>query len=215
MTSRAGVRQHPILSTEVVDADGKHRQGLRVFCDTRGQSVPLDVCRDCPSCIELNERGGEAGSWVRCTPPPELVPEGPAPSGRALRRGVVAVGQTVLVREIVALFVEHSIHMVVVTDDDGRVGGVVHESQLVRQIQDYRHAGERATRLGWEETVLEPASAIMYPAATILENVPLRTALAAMATAHQRQLLVIDEQGFPVGVLVDVDALHALHGRGD
>jgi predicted transcriptional regulator len=55
----------------------------------------------------------------------------------------------------------------------------------------------------------------MRPAATIAENIPLRTALAAMATAHQRQLLVLDAHGFPVGVLFDVDALHALYGRDD
>lgn len=87
----------------------------------------------------------------------------------------------------------------------------MHESQLLPQIQDHAHAGSGAVRLGWDSTVVEPASAIMFPAATILESVALRTALAAMASAPQRQLLVVDEQGLPVGVLVDVDALHALH----
>jgi CBS-domain-containing membrane protein len=34
-----------------------------------------------------------------------------------------------------------------------------------------------------------------------------------MSTAHHRQLVVLDDQGAPVGVLFDVDALHALYGR--
>jgi predicted transcriptional regulator len=62
---------------------------------------------------------------------------------------------------------------------------------------------------------LEPASALMLPAATIAESLPLRTALSAMTTAHQRQLLVLDERGVPVGILFDVDALHAIYGRDD
>lgn len=151
---------------------------------------------------------------VRCAPPEESIPPYPAPTGRALHRGVIAVDEGVLVRDIVALFAERGLRLVVVTDVDGRAGGVVHESQLVPQIQDHAHSrGGGPTR--WESVSLEPASALMLPAATIAESIPLRTALAAMSTAHQRQLLVVDKQGFPVGVLFDVDALHALYGRDD
>jgi predicted transcriptional regulator len=53
----------------------------------------------------------------------------------------------------------------------------------------------------------------MYPAATVAEHVSLRAAVDAMATGHQRQLLVIDDEDRPIGILVDVDALHALHAK--
>jgi CBS-domain-containing membrane protein len=152
---------------------------------------------------------------VRCAPPEESVPVTLTPTGRALHRGVIAVDEAVLVRDIVALFVERRLRLVVVTDVDGRVGGVVHESQLLRQIQEHARPSADATRLGWEAMDLEPVSALMHPATTVTENIPLRTALAAMTTAHLRQLLVLDEHGYPVGVLFDVDALHALYGRGD
>jgi CBS domain-containing protein len=128
---------------------------------------------------------------------------------------VVAVDESVLVRDVVALFVERGLRLVVVTDVDGRAGGIVHESQLLRQIQESAHSPVSATHLGWDSIDLEPASALMRPATTIAENIPLRTALAAMTTGHHRQLLVLDEDGFAVGVLFDVDALHALYGRDD
>jgi CBS domain containing-hemolysin-like protein len=128
---------------------------------------------------------------------------------------VIAVDEAVLVRDIVALFVERGLRLVVVTGDDGRPGGVVHESQLLRRIQEHALPSANATRLGWESMDLEPVSALMLPATTVPESIPLRTALAAMTAAHLRQLLVLDEHGFPVGVLFDVDALHALYGRDD
>jgi predicted transcriptional regulator len=200
---------------EVVGADGKHRHELRVFCDAQLHSVPLDVCRSCRACAEITGDEADGTGCVRCTPASELVPAGPTPSGRAVRRGVVAVDEGVLVRDVVALFVERGLRMIVVTDAAGRAGGVVHESQLVRQIQDHAHAVRHATHLGWESTTLEPASAIMSPPAMVREEVSLDAALSVMATSHQRQLLVVDEEGFAIGVLVDVDALHALYGHSD
>jgi CBS domain-containing protein len=199
----------------MVAVDGTRRYRLSVFCDVRLHSVPLEVCRACPSCVAISGGELDGSGSVRCAPPEETVPSTLAPTGRALHRGVLAVDEAVLVRDIVALFVERGLRLVVVTDVDGRAGGVVHESQLLRQIQEHARSSGKATRLGWESMDLEPASALALPAPTIAENVPLRTALAAMTAEHQRQLLVVDEHGFAVGVLFDVDALHALYGRDD
>jgi CBS domain-containing protein len=209
------MRHHPVLSSEMIGVDGTRRRRLSVFCDVRLHSVPLEVCKACPSCIAISGGECDGSRSVRCAPPEESIPPTLAPAGRALHRGVITVDEGVLVRDIVALFVERGVRLLVVTDVDGRAGGVVHESQLMHQIQDHVHSRAGAPRLGWESVHLEPASALMRPAATITENIPLRTALEAMATAHQRQLLVLDAHGFPVGVLFDVDALHALYGRDD
>ena len=209
------MRHHPVLLSEIIGLDGTRRHRLSVFCDVRLHSVPLEVCRACPSCVAISKGALDGSGSVRCAPPEESIPSTLAPAGRALHRGVIAVDEAVLVRDLVALFVERGLRLVVVTDIDGRAGGVVHESQLLREIQEHARLSGNATRLGWESMDLEPASALMRPAATIAENLPLRTALAAMTTAHQRQLLVLDERGFPVGVLFDVDALHALYGRDD
>jgi predicted transcriptional regulator len=120
------------------------------------------------------------------------------------------VEESVLVRDIVALFVERKLRMIVVTDVNGRACGAVHDSQLLREIQDVAHGG---LRLGWASPAAQPASFIMRSVTTISETAPLREAVTSMATAHQRQLLVVDEHGFPIGLLVDVDALHGLHAR--
>lgn len=207
------MRQHPVLVSEVIGVDGTPRYRLNVFCDTRLHSVPLEVCRACPSCVAITGSELDGSGCVHCAPPAESVPSTLPPAGRALHRGVIGVDEAVLVRDLVALFVERGLRLVVVTSVDGRPGGVVYESQLLRQIQEHVHSRIGATRLGWEAMDLEPASALMLPAATIAENIPLRTALAAMSTAHHRQLVVLDDQGAPVGVLFDVDALHALYGR--
>lgn len=143
------------------------------------------------------------------------MPSNAAPAGRALHRGLVAVDGSVLVRDIVELFVQRGLRLIVVTDGEGRAEGVVHESQLLHEIRTRAQVRGDATHLGWESIHLEPASALMRPPATIVENAPLHTALAEMTTARQRQLLVTDENGTPVGILYDVDALHALYGRDE
>lgn len=192
-------------------ADGARRCDRRVFCDARGRSVSLDVCRECPSSVAINDGENDSQASVRCSSAFEAEQVALSPTGGAVRHGVVAVHESVLVRDVVALFVERSVRVVVVIDAAGRAEGVVHESQLIREIQDHASARACNTRLGWESVSLEPASAIMRSAATVLEDVPLRSALESMAGAHQRHLVVIDDKGFPVGVLVDVDALHALY----
>ena len=125
----------------------------------------------------------------------------------------MAVDRSVLVRDVVELFAKRGLRLVVVNDGEGRAEGVVHESQLLPEIQVRAQVRGDATQFGWESIHLEPASALMRPPATIDENAPLHAALEEMTTAHQRQLLVLDEQGTAVGILFDVDALHALYGR--
>jgi CBS domain-containing protein len=200
--------------SDAIDVDGTHRYGLRVFCDVRQHSVPLDVCKACSSCLAIDGSPLDGGC-VRCAPPEQSVPVDAASTGRALHRGLVAVDRSVLVRDVVELFVKHSLRLVVVTDGEGRAEGVVHESQLVQEIQNRALVRGDATHLGWESIHLEPASALMRPPATIGEDVPLHIALAEMTAGHQRQLLVLDANSTPVGILFDVDALHALYGRDE
>lgn len=205
--------RYSVLIKELIRSDGVRRRELRVYCNARRQSVPLDVCRECASCIAIDsgEHGDE--SWVRCSPPPELMPKEMLSAGAALSRGVVVIDETILVRDVVTLFVERRLRILVVVDAVGRAQGVVHESHLLREIQDHVHARPGAVRLGWEKTSFEPASTIASTPVTVLESISLREAIARMATAHQRQLIVVDEQGFPIGLLMDVDALHGLHAK--
>ncbi len=137
-------------------------------------------------------------------------------AGGALRRGVVAVDGATLVDEIAQLFADRNVRVIVVTDAEGRIGGVVHESQLVDEIRKRIPSLEPIdARQRWTQAAVEHASAIMFPATMIGEAVSVREAIDAMANGHLRHLLVVDDERVPVGVLFDVDALHALHGPAE
>ena len=198
------LKRHPILTAERIRTSGEREVESRVYCDVRRRSVSVDTCRQCLFCV------AEQGNEVRCAPAPELLPASALSAGAALSRGAVVIDEDVLVRDVVTLFVEKRPRMLVVADGSGRAQGVIHESRLVREIQDAAHAGPRPLRLGWDATSLEPASSITSTPVTVVESEPLREALLKMANARQRQLLVVDEQGHPIGLLWDVDAMHRL-----
>jgi CBS domain-containing protein len=204
-------RIHPVLTTDTVRADGTQQRRLRVFCDQRGTSVDLAQCRACPHCLTIEGASGSERT-VRCTPPQFALGTNPT-AGGALRRGVVAVDSATLVDEIAQLFADRNVRVIVVTDAEGRIGGVVHESQLIDEIRKRIPSLEPVDpRQRWSQAAVEHASAIMFPATMIGEAVSVREAIDAMANGHLRHLLVVDDERVPVGVLFDVDALHALHG---
>jgi CBS domain containing-hemolysin-like protein len=97
--------------------------------------------------------------------------------------------------------------MLVVADGSGRAQGVVHESQLLRDIEPAALTHPQSRRLGWDATALDPISSFTSATATVVETMPLREALVKMANTQERQLLVVDEEGFPIGLLFDVDCL--------
>jgi CBS domain-containing protein len=200
----APLKRHPILQAEWIRADGARQVESRVYCDVRRRSVPVDTCRDCLFCVATE------GSEVQCAPSPDLLTADGPSAGAALSRGAVVVDSGVLVGNVVNLFVEKRLRMLVVADASGRAQGVVHESRLLSQIRDATHIAPYSVTLGWDEAAIEPASSVTSTPPTVDESLPLREALMRMASAHQRQLLVVDGQGFPIGLLWDVDALHRL-----
>jgi CBS domain-containing protein len=210
-------RLHPILVTQVLRADGSRKRELRVFCEARGSSVPIDVCRACTRCHGITGERDPRG-WVCCTPPdvPEHDEELGPSAGVALREGAVAVEEGVLVRDVVALFAERRLRVVVVVDGDGHAAGLVQESQLLPEIRAHTRTDGGGDRIGWGLVAAEQASSVMSSVRPIPEGISVREALAEMAGLHHQRLVVVDGEGVPVGVLVDVHALMALHGnRGE
>jgi hypothetical protein len=53
----------------------------------------------------------------------------------------------------------------------------------------------------------------MSSARSVHESTPLRHALGLMATRRDRQIVVVDAEGLPVGTLCDVEAMHILNSR--
>jgi CBS domain-containing protein len=129
-----------------------------------------------------------------------------------LKRGIVGVEEDVLVADVVAMFVEQRLRAVVVTDKAGQFLGLVHESDLLPEIMTRaasRHR-PRAPRLGRIQVESQSASAIVTPIRSVPEDMSLRAALTDMAAERHRHILAVDQVGLPVGMLDDVEALHAL-----
>jgi CBS-domain-containing membrane protein len=53
----------------------------------------------------------------------------------------------------------------------------------------------------------------MSPARSVHQSTPLRQALVLMATRKDRQIVVVDAEGAPVGTLSDVEAMHILNSQ--
>jgi CBS domain-containing protein len=203
-------KRRPILVNHVVRADGTRTRELKVFCRGRDTTVPLDICRDCPRChqLEIGDRDGQG--WIRCTPPGEA--EEQPSAGDAMSEGAVVVEEDVLVRDLVTIFAERRLRIVVVVDPEGRVSGVVHDSHLLPHIQAHVQPGcvPAAIQLEWAIVASSTASEVMSSARPIAEGTSVREALAQMAEIRHQRLVVIDAAGLPLGVLADVHALRAL-----
>jgi predicted transcriptional regulator len=208
-------KRHPILASETVRTGGERRVALRVYCDERGQSVPLDVCRACPVCVRIETGDSVAERVVWCAPSHDVTEAMGVSAGAAACRGVIVIEQDLPIHDVVKLFVERRVSLIVVADSSGRAQAVVHDSRLMREIQDMSHVAPARLRLGWTVTALEPAMSVASTPVTVVETCALRDAVDRMANAHQRQVLVVDANGLPVGMLRDVDALHALRARDD
>jgi CBS domain len=201
-----GMKEHSedlsVTVCDVVRPDGTRARGLRAYCPRRSQSVSLETCRACPRLVEIRDDASGAPVCIRCTPgmastsDPAEVAVGALIAGR-----VSAVRSDVSEHAIRALFVEHSLSLVVVVDHDHRVIGVVGEGDLI-------HRGFAALQNG------ECAGEIMRPALSIREETPVRTALLQMATSRVRHAPVITAAGELIGTLIDVVGLRWLRGGG-
>jgi CBS domain-containing protein len=137
--------------------------------------------------------------------------------GDALHEGALAIDEDLSIREVVALFVERGIHFMVVTDPGGRVSGLIREGELIPHIRERAASSASGVAMGWQKTWTEPARSLMSAARCVHEGTPLRHALGLMATRRDRQIVVVDAEGSPVGTLCDVEAMHILNSktRGD
>jgi CBS domain-containing protein len=209
---REAGHRHPILALCLARADGTAHRRLRVYCEGREQSVPVEICRACPRCLDIAEDEAASSGWVRCSPPPRRSDPGYGPLvGEALRDGVVAVEEDVPVRDVVAMFVKHRLRLVVVVDAGGHVSGVVHESNLLPHINAHNRGHlPLDAHLEWTRVVHSAVSEVMSSARSISEVVSLREALAEMAAARHQRLVAVNGDGLPTGILVDVYALQAL-----
>ncbi len=114
--------------------------------------------------------------------------------------GVVTVRPDTSYREIAAMFREHRVSGFPVTDGDGKVIGVVSESDLLT-LADGRHRGHRAAG---------PATAgdlMTHPAVTTSPDDLVQTAARVMHSHRLQRLPVVDREGRLEGIVSRSDVL--------
>lgn len=138
--------------------------------------------------------------------------------------GVVTVSPDAKVPEIAGLLLERRISALAVVADEGKVLGVVSESDLMRRPE----LGTDRPRWRWLQILLSPedrerefvkthgvkAKDIMtQPVVSVSPNAPLSDVVNLMGRRGIKRVLVVDN-GRLVGIVTRTDLLRALHARG-
>ncbi len=195
------IADRPIVIRDVVQPNGAHALGVRVFCPRHSRSVDLDTCRTCPRCVEISRDASGSETCVRCTPGTSGSDPGDFAVGAMVLGPVSAVRHDVPEHAIRALFVKHGLAVVFVVDDTHRVVGVVREADLLHR--------------GFSASDLESAAEIMSPSLLIREDTAIRVALLEMAGARVRYAPVVTFEGEPLGTLIDVAGMRWLRAVQD
>ena len=122
--------------------------------------------------------------------------------------GVVTVRPDTPYREIAAMFREHRVSGFPVTADDGKVIGVVSESDLLT-LADGHHRGHGAAG---------PATAgdlMTHPAVTVSPDDLVQTAARVMRSHRLQRLPVVDREGRLEGIVSRSDVLSVFHRSDD
>jgi CBS domain-containing protein len=137
--------------------------------------------------------------------------------------GVITVSPDATVSEIAALLLERRISAVAVLDRDGRVAGVVSESDLMRRPE----LGTDAVRRPWLRFLLSEEDrerdyikthglrardVMTRPAASVASEASLADVVDVMSRRRIKRVLVLDG-GRLVGIVTRTDLLRALHAR--
>lgn len=130
--------------------------------------------------------------------------EGLMALGRIVTRVVVTAARNESVRAIARRMAENNVGTVVVLDDDGREpAGVITDRDIaVRCVAD-----------GFDPAMMRAGDLMSRPARTVYEHVPIDQALARMADAGTRRLVVVGEDSRVAGVFCLDDVLGLMAGE--
>jgi CBS-domain-containing membrane protein len=177
-----------------VRSDGGGEATATVFCPGRNRSMDLEACRRCPRIASMSENA------IECTPPSSesAVREqlaaarlgGDANVGDAMGQFTLSVHAFLAARDLVRAFERTGGVVAVVVDDAGRLVGLVDAEDAARADEQVR-THELATRVR-----------------AVHESAPLFHAIDRMVHERARALPVVDEDGYVVALLTDLDALH-------
>lgn len=117
-------------------------------------------------------------------------------AGDVMHRGVLTVERTTPVATAAKKMVDRRVHRVFVTDDDGAAIEIFGTREVLSALRESRDA----VPLG---------SVMTHKPYTIPLDAPITLATARLAAAHVHGLVVVDPEGWPVGLFTQREALLA------
>lgn len=187
----------PILACRV-ENNGASRVHMRVYCPRVGASVSVEACEVCAAHIALPE--GEGGGQVRCGPEGEeaceRVAEAP-PIGALVKAPVRAVEEGAALSSAAAVVQDAGAEPVLVVDVKGVCVGTLSRLEVLRRARRAVLPGEQSLS----------ARDAMAEARVVLESASVHEVLRMMAVHRLRYLAIVAEDGTPLGLVSDVEAL--------
>jgi CBS domain-containing protein len=164
-----------------------------VFCPGQRRSIAVDVCATCEHVLR------STALQVECSPPDAPVPprrfagalrlDSHAFAGEAMGSSAICAYVDTPAGLVLDALTREQLHAAVVVDDSARCRGVVHRSDV-----------EGAPPLASLHRLVRAVTPIH-------EAAVLGPAIARMVHDRARALPVVDDEGRPVGLLMDLDAL--------
>jgi hypothetical protein len=189
----------PLLGHSIVHADGRRVRSLRVFCARIARTLSLEACERCPAFREHVEDESEDGHI-------ECVADGPGPTphsrppaadhdgaGALVSCAPPSVRVDVSARDVATLLAETGAPYMLVVDEENHVVGAIWSTAA------------HLSGVAPGATAVE----LMTTARVASERATIHATLLQMATSHLRWISIVADDGTPVGVLRDVDALRA------
>ena len=191
----------PVRLRVMLHESARPRIRLTVFCPDERRSVDVETCVSCPRNVDPR---GVRDRAVRCIPSTAICERAStraelesAPIGRFMSTEVVCVMPSMSIDRLFdRVAIRFGGHLPVVTED-GHLVGVVTEHEL----RPRSRTGQRAPRVA---DVMFPELGAPWEGATVAE------ALHTMVSKRARLLPVVDASGAVVGMVSDVEILHAI-----
>jgi CBS domain-containing protein len=133
--------------------------------------------------------------------------QGETTVGQLMTRDPVSIGAQATLVEVAELLDDHDLSGLPVVDRLGVAVGVITRSDLVR----IRAAMEPWS--GWHGLIV--ADVMTRPAVVIAAVAPVGAAAQVMSSQRIHRLIVVDDDGHPVGLLSDTDVVHEIAGNCD
>jgi CBS-domain-containing membrane protein len=213
------LRTTRIRHNETLHVDGTRLAEDCVFCGTRGVSVSLSTCAGCSRGIKADvapDGDGTVNCWTETLELDRSAYRGQdrvdfreaalrARTGQLLAHGVVSVSAETRIEALEEMLVARGARAASVVDQEGKLIGIVSDTDLLRWHESRREANGRS-----QVKVIATATVgdIMSPVVHALpESAPVAYAFGLFAGKDLREVPLVSEDGRLVGLLTSTDLL--------